>query len=93
MEPGTGDESEDKDRIEESHPYPCFQVPVRIRVTSYRRKLADAGQLCDKWLIDALVCAGFLRDDNRQWVKEVSEIQIQSKIERVVVDIESVDNC
>ena len=65
MEPGIVDEPR--------RPYAAqaFDSPVSIRIHSRRHRLTDSDGICGKWIIDAIVESGLLRDDSAQWVKEV----------------------
>lgn len=58
-----------------------------IRVHSKRSRLADPDGISAKAVIDGLVLAGILRDDNAKCVKEVSHSQEQSKVEETIIEI------
>jgi hypothetical protein len=49
----------------------AFNSLVSIHIHSRRHRLTDADGLCGKWLIDAIVQSGLLRDDSPAWVEEV----------------------
>lgn len=52
-----------------------FSSPVRISIHSKRKRLTDADAVSAKAAIDGLVCAGLLKDDSPEFVKEVSYSQ------------------
>ena len=67
--------------------------PCRIHVHSQRHRLTDAGGACDKYVIDAIVDAGLLKDDSPKEVKKVSSSQekITKEFEEVtIITIEEV---
>ncbi len=63
----------------ETKSYPRFDSPVRIRVVSYRCRLADADGVSAKAAIDGLVHCGVLQDDGPKFVASVSFEQIKVK--------------
>jgi hypothetical protein len=65
---------------------PGFRV---VRIKSFRTRLADERNLYDKYITDALVTAGILRDDSPKWCKvEVSQIRVGIKAdERTEIEI------
>lgn len=65
-----------------------WRYPVRITVTSYRKRLCDADGISAKAAIDGLVHRGLLSDDGPQYVSEVVYRQIKAKDEKTVIDIE-----
>lgn len=56
---------------------------VRLRVISYRHRLADADGISAKAVIDGIVHAGILADDNTKIVEEISwrQVKIESEEE------------
>ena len=55
-----------------------------VRITSYRVRLVDERNLWDKYVVDALVKAGLLRDDSPQWCKvEVFQRLVYSKADEL----------
>lgn len=62
-----------------------FDTPVRIRVHSKRRRLADADGISAKAAIDGLKHCGVLRDDSPKEVTEVSYTQELSKEEEETI--------
>ena len=71
------DEPSVVDEPEATHANQAFVSPVAIRLTHYRRTLADADAPIGKWFIDAIVEAGILHDDSPAFVTEVSHRQVQ----------------
>lgn len=61
--------------------------PVDIHVHSKRKRLADADGLSAKWVIDAIVKSGILRDDSPEYVKTVTYSQEKGSPEEVLVTI------
>jgi len=69
----------------------AFSSPVNIVVHSKRRRLADPDGLSAKWVIDAIVEAGIIKDDSTIYVKSVTFSQEKisvSEPETVTVIIE-----
>lgn len=53
-----------------------------VIVKSFRARLCDERNLCDKYFVDALVRAGILVDDSPEWAKiEVYQVKVDSKAE------------
>ena len=69
---------------------PQVDSPVRIRVISYRKLKHDPDGISAKAVIDGLVQAGILADDSTEQVKEVTFESRKSKIERTVIEIETI---
>ena len=65
-----GDVLKHKEKVQE----PYISVPVQIRITFIRKTLTDFDGCIVKWILDAIVEAGVLRDDSQQFVKEVEKI-------------------
>ena len=67
-----------------------LDTSVRLRIISYRWRLADADGISAKAAIDGIVQKGVLKDDSTQFVKEVSYEQIKilhKEAERTVIEI------
>jgi hypothetical protein len=47
----------------------------RIHLHSRRYRLADPRGLCDKYVIDAIVASGVLRDDSSKYISDITETQ------------------
>lgn len=65
------------------------RVPVRVTVTSYRRRLIDPDNLCPKYFVDACRYSRLIRDDS---AKEIEFTARQEKVatkaeERTVIEI------
>ena len=73
VEQGTGNESLATQKAQ------GFDGPVSIRIHSKRKRLTDSDGACSKYLIDAIVDAGLLRDDSPKEVKEVTHSQEKTK--------------
>jgi len=60
-----------------------------VRITSYRRVLADERNLFDKHFVDALVRAKLLVDDSPQWCEvQVKQVQVgNAALERTEIVI------
>ena len=92
-QPSAGDESANPDPVQKADPPSCFQGPVRMRLHHKRKSTreADRGQLWDKWLIDALVVAGVLSEDNPTVLpeepKQTYEVQKREEVEIEIVPI------
>ena len=72
---------------------PAFNSPVRIRIHSYRSRLADCDGISGKAAVDALVLCGIIKDDTTKEVVEVSYSQTKVKTkseEKTVITIERV---
>lgn len=53
---------------------------VLVRVTSFRKRLLDEDNLCEKYHLDCLRYAGIIQDDSAAKAKiEVSQVKIGSK--------------
>ena len=77
----------------ESCQSPAFDSPVRIRIHSFRSRLADCDGVSGKAAIDALVLCGIIKDDTTKEVVEVSYGQTKVKTkseEKTVITIERV---
>lgn len=77
----------------ESRKNPAFDTPVRIRIHSYRNRLADCDGISGKAAIDGLVLCGIIKDDSTKEVAEVSyhQTKVKSKSEeKTVITIERV---
>ena len=67
-----------------------FDSPVRLRLISYRWKLADTDGISAKAAIDGLVKKGLLKDDSTLYVKEVTYAQVKirhNQKEKTVIEI------
>lgn len=67
-----------------------FNSPVRLRVISYRWRLADTDGISAKAAIDGLVKKGLLKDDSTLYVQEVSYAQVKirhNQEEKTVIEI------
>jgi len=76
---------------EPAHGPEAIDAPVVITVHSFRHKLADPDGLCCKWVIDALVAGGVLRDDRAEFVAEVRHRQTKvpkTEAERTLLILE-----
>ena len=73
LESSVGDESMAEKKA------PRFDRPVSIHIHSKRKRLTDADGACSKYLIDAIIDAGILRDDSPKEVKEVIHSQEKTK--------------
>ena len=71
----------------ESCTSPAFDSPVRIRIHSYRSRLADCDGVSGKAAIDALVLCGIIKDDTTKEVVEVSygQTKVKTKSEEKTV--------
>lgn len=71
-----------------------FDSPVRVRVHSYRHRLADPDGVSAKAAIDGLVEAKILRDDSAVEIEEVSYRQTlipedeEERTEILVIEVE-----
>ncbi len=77
--------------------YGCeaFDVPVICTITHYRQRICDTDAPVSKWLIDAIVAAGILRDDSTEEIREIRQkfIKVESKVdEKTVVEIEECED-
>lgn len=71
--------------------YPRFDGPVSISIHSIRHKLTDCGGACAKYVIDAIVSAGILPDDNPKIIPESpKETQEKGVNEKVIITIRSI---
>ncbi len=66
-----------------------IEPPVILSITHYRKRLADPDGLCSKWVIDGIVKAGILPDDNASIIKEIRQKQVKSSKERTIIEIET----
>jgi hypothetical protein len=67
-----------------------FDGPVVIRVVEKRHRLPDRDGSSFKYLLDAIVSAGVLPDDDRKIVKEIERIEVQvarDEAEETIVEI------
>ena len=86
MEQAVGNESLGKEEM------PRFTSPVRIHVTSYRKRKHDPDGVSIKAFVDGIVALGILSDDS--W-DEVASVAFESRKaekgeeERTVIEIES----
>jgi hypothetical protein len=67
-----------------------FDGPVVIRVVEKRHRLPDRDGSSFKYLLDAIVSAGVLSDDNRKIVKDIKRIEVQitkDEAEETIVEI------
>ena len=73
----------------------CFNQKVVVTITDYRVRLADPDGVCEKFLIDAIVGCGILKDDSAKYIEKVIKnrpLKVKSiKEEKTVVEIEEVD--
>jgi Holliday junction resolvase RusA-like endonuclease len=65
-----------------------FVNPVRINIFSTRKRQTDNCAISEKAVIDALIKNGILKDDTKEYIKElvVHEPEI-SKTEKTIIDI------
>jgi hypothetical protein len=64
--------------------------PVVIRVIERRHRLPDRDGSSFKYMLDAIVSAGVLPDDNREIVREIERIEIKvggDEAEETIVEI------
>lgn len=66
LEPDSGNESERAYEIKK------INSPTRVHVHSRRHRETDSDGICAKWVIDAIVAAGILRDDSPTYVSQVT---------------------
>ncbi len=66
-----------------------INTPVVLTITHYRKRFADPDGLCSKWVIDAIVKAGILPDDNAGIIREIRQRQVKSDMERTVIEIQT----
>lgn len=74
---------------------PRFETPVVIHfrwIESNKRRDFDNIAFGKKFILDALVKSGKLRDDNRKHVRGFSDSFEQGKITKVILLIEEVEN-
>lgn len=69
LEPGVGDEPLAAQKA------PGLDGRCRIHLHSRRYRLADPRGLCDKYVIDAIVASGVLRDDSAKYIADITETQ------------------
>jgi hypothetical protein len=74
QEQDIGNASERPDATEEADAPAMFAYPVRLHIHSIRKRCkgSDVDGLEPKWVIDAIVAAGILYDDNWTCIKEIS---------------------
>lgn len=71
----------------------AFDTQVRIRITSYRVRLADVDGISGKAALDALVLAGVIANDTTKEVLEVTypQVKVKSKSEeKTVITVERI---
>ena len=74
---------------------PVFQNPVRIHflwVEDNKKRDLDNVAFSKKFILDALVKAGKLKDDNRKCVTAFTDSFSYGKEAKVIIDIEEVDD-
>lgn len=75
LEHGSGDESLEKAQAEARHP-----GVILVHVISYRRRLLDTDNLCEKYHVDCLRYAQIIPDDAPEIVAtQVSQKKVSSK--------------
>jgi len=57
----------------------ALDVRCSIHLHSKRHRLTDADGVCAKYVIDALIHVGLLRDDSPRWVSKVSFSQEKTR--------------
>jgi hypothetical protein len=75
VEPNISAGTQGKNAIKKLNKAPYIQCPVSIGIHSIRKRLADPGQLCDKWIVDCLVRACVIHEDSAEFVKEITQSQ------------------
>ncbi len=66
--------------LEKGQVQTVYSGRVRICITSFRRRLLDEDNLCEKYLCDCLRYAGIISGDSPDKAKiEVSQVKISSK--------------
>lgn len=75
LQQGIGDEAKRKNETKEADSHPYIRGLAKIRIHSKRKRLTDADAIIGKWVIDALVNAGIIHDDNPSHISEVSYTQ------------------
>lgn len=91
LESDTGDGSLDAKKLQVG-----YSGKVRVRVTFYRRRLADYGEECsravsEKALIDCLVYAGLIKGDSGEeiWVEDGGQKKVESnEEEKTVIELQ-----
>lgn len=83
LEPNSGDGSLDAKKLQVG-----YSGKVRVRITFYRRRLADYGEECsravsEKALIDCLVYAGLIKGDSGAeiWLEDGGQKKVESNEE------------
>ena len=66
---------------------PKLDKKASIHVHSKRRRLADPDGISAKAIVDGLVIAGILEDDNARFVEKISFTQEQCKTAETIIDI------
>jgi hypothetical protein len=87
LESNINNGTQGKNAIKKLNKTPYIQCPVAIRIHSIRKRLADPGQLCDKWIIDCLVRACIIHEDSAEYVKEISQSQEKGGDEKTLIRI------
>lgn len=64
-------ESSATDALSATPQIECFDKKVVIAITDYRVRLADTDGVCEKFVIDAIVDCGILKDDSSKQVSQV----------------------
>lgn len=84
MEHGPVHEPLETPPLEEAHP-----KRVLVRVTSFRKRLLDEDNLCEKFHVDCLRYSGLIEGDDPQRTK-IEVRQVKSKTEYIEIEIEEI---
>jgi hypothetical protein len=85
LEQNLGNGTQGKNAIKKLNKTPYIQCPVSIGIHSIRKRLADPGQLCDKWIIDCIVRACIIHEDSAEFVKGVNQTQEKGGQEETII--------
>lgn len=77
------------DALAETRREACYTRRIRIRITSFRRRLLDPDNLAAKYFIDGLRYAGLIPDDREEDIAlEVRQVKVKSKTsERTEIEL------
>lgn len=81
LESSSGNELAPAEEIKRLNPPYCLQIH------SVRKRTTDIDGICEKYVIDGLIKAGILSDDDQQSVKEIRLTQEEGKDEKTIITI------
>lgn len=67
-----------------------YNGPVGIVINEFRHRRTDYGGSCDKYVVDAIVSAGILQDDQPeivQWIRKEQRKIPKDQIEQTIIEI------